>query len=85
MLFYRLFITITCYLIITQMPKWEYGKIKRAITKSKGIIVQAAAFLAPAMKQEIIYRLLTGEDGEMFYNNMLLHHEASGIQSNPLC
>jgi hypothetical protein len=40
---------------------------------------QAAAFLAPAMKREIIYRLLTGEDGEMFYNNMLLHHEASGI------
>lgn len=40
---------------------------------------QAAAFLAPAMKQEIIYRLLTGEDGGMFYNNMLLHHEASGI------
>jgi hypothetical protein len=40
---------------------------------------QAAAFLAPSMKQEIIYRLLTGEDGGMFYNNMLLHHEASGI------
>jgi AraC-like DNA-binding protein len=40
---------------------------------------QVAAFLAPAMKREIIYRLLTGEDGEMFYNNMLLHHESSGI------
>ncbi|MGZ4160414.1 MAG: AraC family transcriptional regulator N-terminal domain-containing protein [Neobacillus sp.] len=40
---------------------------------------QAAAFLAPAMKREIIYRLLTGENGEMFYNNMLLGHEASGI------
>ncbi|WAH39452.1 AraC family transcriptional regulator [Alicyclobacillus dauci] len=40
---------------------------------------QAAAFLTPAVKREIIYRLLTGEDGAMFYNNMLLHHEASGI------
>jgi AraC-like DNA-binding protein len=40
---------------------------------------QAAAFLALAMKREIIYRLLIGEDGGMFYNSMLLHHETSGI------
>ncbi|MEX1031167.1 MAG: AraC family transcriptional regulator [Paenibacillaceae bacterium] len=40
---------------------------------------QEAAFLAPAVKREIIYRLLTAEDGELFYKNMLLHHEAAGI------
>ncbi|NHN31509.1 AraC family transcriptional regulator [Paenibacillus agricola] len=40
---------------------------------------QAANFLAPAVKREIIYRLLTGEDGELFYKNMLLHDEAAGI------
>jgi AraC-like DNA-binding protein len=39
----------------------------------------AVALLAPALKQEIIYHLLTGEDGEKFYNSMLLHNEASGI------
>ncbi|WP_315070923.1 AraC family transcriptional regulator [uncultured Clostridium sp.] len=41
--------------------------------------IKAAEFLAPAMKREIIYYLLTGEDGDMFYNNMLLHNEALGI------
>ncbi|QGQ97650.1 AraC family transcriptional regulator [Paenibacillus psychroresistens] len=40
---------------------------------------QTAAFLAPTMKREIIYRLLIGEDGGVFYNSMLLHHETSGI------
>jgi len=40
---------------------------------------KAVGFLAPAMKREIIYYLLTGEDGDMFYNNMLLHSEALGI------
>ncbi|RII34044.1 AraC family transcriptional regulator [Clostridium chromiireducens] len=40
---------------------------------------KAADFLAPAMKREIIYYLLTGEDGDMFYNNMLLHNEALSI------
>lgn len=40
---------------------------------------RAANYLAPAVKREIIYRLLDGEDGALFYNNMLLHQEASGI------
>jgi hypothetical protein len=31
---------------------------------------QTAAFLAPTMKREIIYRLLSGEDGGMFNNSM---------------
>lgn len=40
---------------------------------------EAAAFLAPGAKRELIYRLLTDEDGARFYNNMLLHHDAAGI------
>ncbi|MGG6311545.1 AraC family transcriptional regulator N-terminal domain-containing protein [Paenibacillus macerans] len=40
---------------------------------------QAASFLAPAIKREIVYRLLTGKDGGHFYNKMLLHQEAAGI------
>lgn len=40
---------------------------------------KATGFLAPAIKREIIYYLLTGEEGDMFYNNMLLHNEASSI------
>ncbi|MEK3720301.1 AraC family transcriptional regulator [Paenibacillus sp. FSL H8-0034] len=40
---------------------------------------KAAAFLAPGVKRELIYRLLTDEGGARFYNNMLLHHEAAGI------
>lgn len=40
---------------------------------------QAVAFLAPALKREIVYHLLTGEDGGLFYTSMLMHHEASGI------
>ncbi|MFB9274882.1 AraC family transcriptional regulator [Cohnella cellulosilytica] len=40
---------------------------------------EAAAFLAPDVKRELIYRLLTDEDGARFYNNMLLHHDAAGI------
>lgn len=40
---------------------------------------KATNFLAPAMKRELIYYLLTGENGDMFYNNMLLHNEASSI------
>jgi len=40
---------------------------------------EAAAFLAPGVKRELIYRLLTDEGGARFYNNMLLHHDAAGI------
>ncbi|GGG69627.1 AraC family transcriptional regulator [Paenibacillus radicis (ex Gao et al. 2016)] len=40
---------------------------------------EAADFLAPAVKRELIYRLLTDEGGARFYNNMLLHHDAAGI------
>ncbi|MEK3916566.1 AraC family transcriptional regulator [Paenibacillus sp. FSL H7-0331] len=40
---------------------------------------EAADFLAPGVKREMIYRLLTDEDGARFYNNMLLHHDAAGI------
>lgn len=40
---------------------------------------QAVAFLAPAAKRELIYRLLTGEEGDVFYSKMLLHQEAAGI------
>ncbi|WP_168123652.1 AraC family transcriptional regulator [Paenibacillus sp. HB172176] len=40
---------------------------------------QAAAFLQSSVKQELIFRLLTDEDGSKFYNNMLLHHDAAGI------
>ncbi|MEK8128870.1 AraC family transcriptional regulator [Paenibacillus filicis] len=39
----------------------------------------AADFLAPGIKRELIYRLLTDEGGARFYNNMLLHHDAAGI------
>ncbi|MZQ80609.1 helix-turn-helix domain-containing protein [Paenibacillus sp. 5J-6] len=40
---------------------------------------RAAEYLAPAIKREIIYRLLDGEEGPLFYKNMLLHQDASGI------
>lgn len=40
---------------------------------------RAARFLAPAIKREMIYWLLDGEGGTLFYKNMLLHQEASGI------
>jgi AraC-like DNA-binding protein len=40
---------------------------------------KAAKFLAPAVKREIIYWLLDGEEGARFYHNMLWHQEASGI------
>lgn len=52
-----------------------------AIEKLLNILsdAKAADFLAPAIKREIVYYLLTGEDGDMFYNNMLLHNEASSI------
>ncbi|WP_052350636.1 AraC family transcriptional regulator [Paenibacillus gorillae] len=40
---------------------------------------RAANYLASAVKREIIYRLLDGEEGTYFYRNMMLHHEASGI------
>lgn len=40
---------------------------------------RAAAFLAPGVKREIIYRLLDGDGGALFYRNMLLHQEAAGI------
>jgi len=53
--------------------------IERLLNLSRD--TKAVDFLAPAMKQEIIYYLLTGEDGDMFYNNMLLHNEASGINN----
>lgn len=39
----------------------------------------AAGYLAPAVKREIIYRMLEGEGGELFFRNMLLHQEAAGI------
>lgn len=41
--------------------------------------VRAASYLAPGVKREIIYRMLEGEKGALFYKNMLLHQEASGI------
>lgn len=40
---------------------------------------KAAQFLAPAVKREIIYWLLEGENGALFYKNMLLHQEASSL------
>ncbi|MBB6729909.1 AraC family transcriptional regulator [Cohnella zeiphila] len=40
---------------------------------------RAAGFLGPAVKREMIYWLLQGEDGTLFYKNMLLHQEASGV------
>jgi AraC-like DNA-binding protein len=40
---------------------------------------KAAKFLAPAVKREIIYWLLDGEEGARLYHNMLWHQEASGI------
>lgn len=40
---------------------------------------QAIDFLAPTVKRELIFRLLTGEEGDVFYSKMLLHQEASGI------
>jgi AraC-like DNA-binding protein len=40
---------------------------------------RAARYLAPAIKKEIIYRLLEGEAGAHFYHSMLLHREAAGI------
>jgi len=40
---------------------------------------RAANFLAAAVKREIIYRLLDGKAGALFYRNMLLHQEAAGI------
>ncbi|GGA34351.1 AraC family transcriptional regulator [Paenibacillus physcomitrellae] len=40
---------------------------------------KAADFLASSVKRELIYRLLTDEGGARFYNNMLLHRDASGI------
>ncbi|UOQ44899.1 AraC family transcriptional regulator [Halobacillus salinarum] len=41
--------------------------------------LQAISFLAPAMKKEFIFHLLTGEGGDVFYNNFLLHLESAGI------
>ncbi|NBD28143.1 AraC family transcriptional regulator [Paenibacillus glycinis] len=41
---------------------------------------RAIAFLAPALKRELLFRLLTGAGGDVFYNRMLLHQEAAGIQ-----
>ncbi|MDB6060292.1 MAG: AraC family transcriptional regulator [Verrucomicrobiaceae bacterium] len=38
-----------------------------------------AAFLGSALKREIIYRLLTGEDGHLFYQNILFEHQNIGI------
>lgn len=40
---------------------------------------RAANYLAPAIKREIIYRLLDGREGPLFFKNMLLHQEAAGI------
>jgi AraC-like DNA-binding protein len=38
-----------------------------------------AAFLAPALKREIIYRLLTGRSGHAFHRNVMLDRRALGI------
>jgi AraC-like DNA-binding protein len=40
---------------------------------------KAANYLAPSVKREIIYWLLTGEEGADFYFSMLWHQEASQI------
>jgi AraC-like DNA-binding protein len=38
-----------------------------------------AAFLAPSIKREIIYRMLTGRSGHMFHRNVMLARRALGI------
>jgi len=40
---------------------------------------KAAKYLAPAVRREIIFWLLTGEEGAAFYFSMLWHREASQI------
>ncbi len=42
-------------------------------------IPKDAEFLASSVKREIIYRILSGRDGELFYRNMMIHHEVAGI------
>jgi AraC-like DNA-binding protein len=38
-----------------------------------------AAFLAPGVKREIIYRLLTAENGDLFFQHTIIDHQTIGI------
>jgi AraC-like DNA-binding protein len=38
-----------------------------------------AIFLAPALRREIIYRLLTSADGRKFFKNIVTNHQDAGI------